>query len=167
MVATRSLAAIAALALAGCSHSGESSSTPIAVSAPPSAAAAATPAEEKTKGAAQKAAQAEFDAYAAGDWRGAWDLWTTEAQQALSRDDYDSFHATCKTVSGLTFEITNVRLEGDKATVAWKRSIAAGTSEVRYEAGRWRYQPAVEDLTGYRKGLKVMIATAKKEGRCG
>lgn len=175
MVSARSLAvpaalAAASLALAACGTGNEpaAESTLTAKASAGPARAVPEPVQEKTEEAAKSAAQAEFDAYAAGDWKGAWDLWTTTAQTALPRDDYDRWHTTCDTLTGVVFEITNVRLDGDTtATVAWRRSIAAGTSTMRYEGGRWRYQPADDDMADYRLGVEALIEKEKEAGRCG
>ncbi|OKI49892.1 hypothetical protein [Micromonospora sp. CB01531] len=111
--------------------------------------------------------QKEFDAYAAGDWKGAWDLWTKEGKTAITRDEYARLHTECKTITGLTFEITNARLEGeDKAVVNFKRSIVAGMSEIRYEDGQWRYQPDADSMADYAKGVDKVIAEGRASGRC-
>ncbi|MBQ1028854.1 hypothetical protein ACIP95_07435 [Micromonospora parva] len=124
-------------------------------------------AEPKTVDAAKALAQREFDTYAAGDWKGAWDLWTSEGKAAISRDEYARLHTECKTITGLTFEITTSRLEGaDTAIVNYKRSIAAGSSEVRYVDGQWRYQPDAESMADYAKGVDKVIAEGRASGRC-
>ncbi|WP_328414493.1 hypothetical protein OG470_20300 [Micromonospora sp. NBC_00389] len=133
------------------------------------AAAAETKAatEPKTVDAAKALAQREFDTYASGDWKGAWDLWTSVGKAAISRDEYARLNAECKTITGLTFEITTARLEGeDTAIVNYKRSIVAGTSEIRYVDGQWRYQPDAESMADYAKGVDKVIAEGRASGRC-
>ncbi|NJC69133.1 hypothetical protein HC031_05285 [Planosporangium thailandense] len=156
-----------AFALGACG--GKASDTPAATATRSTAAASPTPsAEPKTVDAAKAAAQREFDLYAAGDWAGAWDLWTKAGKAAFSRSDYSRLHTECKTLTGLTFEITNARLENDTtAVVAYKRSIAAGTANMMYEDGGWRYQPDASSMADYAKGVDKLIADSKQEGRCG
>jgi len=155
-----------ALLAAGCGS--EKTPDPTSPAATGAASAEETkPQEPKTVEAAKALAQKEFDAYAAGDWKGAWDLWTTEGKAAISRDEYARLHTECKTITGLLFEITNARLEGEnKAVVNYKRSIVAGMSEIRYEDGQWRYQPDAESMTDYAKGVDKVIAEGRASGRC-
>lgn len=166
-VLTIAAVTFAALTLAtGCSDKPQPADSP-----PPATTSAASPtpaAEPRTADAARAAAQREFDAYAAGDWAGAWDLWTAAGKQAMPRADYVRLHTECKTLTGLTFEITGARLEGEsKAIVTWKRSIAAGTATMVYEGGAWRYQPDPEAMAGYAKGIDKLIADKKAADECG
>lgn len=124
-------------------------------------------AEPKTVEAAKAAAQKEFDLFAAGDWGGTWDLWTSAGKAAISRDEYIRLHTECQTISGVTFEITNVRLEGaDKATVTYKRLIAAGTGTMVYEDGAWRWQPQPDDMKDYAKGVDAVLKERRAAGSC-
>ena len=154
-----------ALLAAACSSPADDTPTATETAAAP---AVTTPAAQpQTVDAAKAAAQAEFDAYAAGDWQGTWDLWTAEGKAVISRNDYAKYHDTCKTITGLPFEITNARLEGtDTAIVTYKRATFSGKGEMRYEDGAWRWQPDAEDMAGYREGVDKMIADAKAEGGC-
>lgn len=155
-----------ALLAAGC---GNGDTTEPTTPAAPGAASveAAKPQEPKTVEAAKALAQKEYDTYAAGDWKGAWDLWTKEGKDAISRDEYARLHTECKTITGVTFEITGARLEGeDKAIVNYKRMIAAGMSEIRYEDGQWRYQPDAESMADYAKGVDKVLAERRAAGSC-
>lgn len=75
-----------ALFAAGCGNGGTTESNTPAVTGAASA-DADKPQEPKTAEAAKTLAQKEFDTYAAGDWKGAWDLWTAEGKAAISRDE--------------------------------------------------------------------------------
>jgi hypothetical protein len=136
-----------------------------------SSVAAASPTsagQPQTIEAARAAAQAELDAYAAGDWKGAWDLWTKTGKAAISRDDYARLHVTCKTQTGITFEITTMRLESPSvAVVNWKRLIVVGSHEMHYEDGQWRFQPDAAAMADYAKGIDKIIADRKADGNCG
>ncbi|MFI7075417.1 hypothetical protein [Micromonospora sediminicola] len=157
-----------ALLTAGCGNEDTTEpTTPAAPGAASTEAKADKPQEPKTVEAAKALAQKEYDTYAAGDWKGAWDLWTNEGKAAITRDEYARLHTECKTITGLTFEITGARLEGeDTAVVNFKRSIAAGMSEIRYEDGQWRYQPDAESMADYAKGVDKVIAEGQASGRC-
>ncbi len=153
------------LALAGCTS--ESPRTPGAKVAPTSV--SPSPAEEpRTAVAAQTAAQRSFDAFAAGDWAGAWDEWNGAGKAAFSREDYVRLHTTCKTLTGLPFKIKTARLEGaDKAVVQAERASFAFAYEMTYEEGRWRFQPDADAMADYRLGVDALIAKKKTEGTCG
>jgi hypothetical protein len=82
--------------------------------------------------------------------------------------DYVTLHTTCKTLTGLKFTITAARLEGaDRAVIRADRGGLAFTYEMRYENGRWRFQPDAEAMADYRLGLTALIAQNKTEGTCG
>lgn len=140
------------LSLAGCS----SGQTP---AEPTSEARATIPTgQPKTEEAARAAAKEEFDAYAAGDWGGTWDLWTQAGQKAFSREDYIALHNACKTPVGIPLNIQNVRLEGDSAIVRIERMTLIKAYTMKYENGEWRFQPEAEDMAGYAKGKDALIA---------
>jgi len=126
----------------------------------PSANAAAA---DRTEAGARQTAQAELDAYAAGDWQGAWDLWTKAGKAAISRNDYQRLHTECETVTGIPFEVKTVRLEGpDRAVFTGERASFQFTYELHFEDGHWRYQPEAKSLADYAKGVDALIAACKK-----
>lgn len=162
--------AVAGLVMAGCSDSPDSA--PEAAGLPSAVATSAEPSpvpegEPRTVEAARAAAEREFSAYAAGDWAGAWDLWTAAGQTAISREEYVRLHTECGTLTGPLFEITNARLEGDdRAIVTFERVIAAGTAVMLYEDGAWRYQPDDDAMADYAKGVDQALADRRAEGGC-
>jgi hypothetical protein len=162
---------LAALGLVACGSDSEPTSvepggqSPVEVT---SAAASPTPeGDPMTVEAAQAAAEHELDAYAAGDWAGAWDLWTAAGQAAISREEYVRLHTECGTLTGIMFEITNARLEGDdQAVVTWERLIATGAAIMIYEDGVWRYQPEDDDMADYAKGVDQILEERRADGSC-
>lgn len=128
---------------------------------------APSPTEPQTAEAAKAAAERELNAYAAGDWRGAWDLWTAKGKAAISRDQYHGLHTACQTITGTLFEVTAARLESPtRAVVTYTRLIVAGTADMQYEDGAWRYQPDAEAMADYAKGVDKILAKRRADGAC-
>ncbi|WP_433313071.1 hypothetical protein [Micromonospora chersina] len=144
--------------------------TPVAVGAtsvPAATTEAAKPQEPKTVEAAKALEEKALDAYAAGDWRGVWDLYTKEGRAAITRDAYYRAQTECNPITGVDFRITGARMEGtDKAVVTYKRLNVAGTAEVRYEDGQWRHQPRPDSLKEYALGYDKMLDRWHDQGYC-
>jgi hypothetical protein len=101
--------------------------------------------------AAQATAQTEFGLLAGGDYAGAWDLWTADAQRAVGRADFVALGATCP--RGVPATATVRRLvDDDTVALDWRRGDRTGTATVVYTGGSWRYQPDRSTLDGYRQG---------------
>ncbi len=160
----------AGLVLAGCAGGGtnaqpadttsSSSSTSSTISSTP------TPtAEPKTATAVKAMAQEEADRYSAGDWEGAWELWTAEGKAAVTAEDYARFHDTCST-SGVPLKVVNVRVQGDVATIRIEALGFQQAYKAKYENGAWRWQPNASDLRDYRGGVDKMIKDGKADGSC-
>lgn len=157
------------LPLTACGDGGSASAT-----APSSAGPAASPtrpaAQPKTEAAVRTAAQDEFDAYAAGEYGEAWDLWTAAAKRMISRADYERLHELCPSVTGLRFTIEKVRVSGDTASVRVSRAIAVMSYTFRYEQGQWLFVPDKAAAADYRyarkAGIAKLVARQKAQGGC-
>ncbi|MFF4237811.1 hypothetical protein ACFYYL_18215 [Actinomadura geliboluensis] len=157
------------LPLASCGGGQPSAATPSV------APAAASPkqqvaAQPKTEATVRKVAQEEFDAYAAGEYGEAWELWTAAGKSMISRANYEKLHELCKTVTGLRFAIEKIRVLGNTATVRVSRSIAVLSYKFLYEQGQWRFVPDKDSATDYRyarkAGVAKLVARKKAEGGC-
>jgi hypothetical protein len=100
---------------------------------------------------ARATALTEFGLLAGGDYGGAWDLWTADAQRAVTRADFVALGAGCPrgvpaVQSGQTF------VDDATVTVDWRRGDRTGTARLLYTGGAWRYQPDQSTLDGYRQG---------------
>jgi hypothetical protein len=158
------------LLLAGCAADRPAGGSAVEPAATTTTAPAATtttaPAEPQTKEAAHAAIERSTEAYAAGDWAGAWDEWTPQAKRRFSRRDYITLHTRCKTLTGIPFKIKAVRVEGTTATVRTERASFLFTSTLRYINGRWYFQPDVEDRANYALGLDRLLKKRRAEGSC-
>jgi hypothetical protein len=118
--------------------------------------------DDRSADAATRAANAELTAYAAGDWRGAWDLWTAAGKQAISRTDYQRYHTECQTITGIPFQIKTLRLEGDsEAVLVVERQGVQFSYSFFYEDHAWRFQPDTDAMASYAKGVDKLIAECK------
>jgi hypothetical protein len=158
----------AVVALTGCSTS-KATTTP-AAPAPSAQATSSAAAQPRTQAAVKAAATEKFDAYASGDYAGAWEIWTASAKKTLSRQNYEKLFELCPPVAeSLPFTIKAVRLAPDKksAVVRAQRSIALISFRFVYEGGQWRYVPSAANLRDYRTKTPAQLAAGlRKDGAC-
>lgn len=144
---------------------------PAATPKRPGAITVEPPAQPQTLDAARRAAKEHMDAYAAGDYGGAWELWSADAKKLLDRAEYVKLSELCPaTAEGAPIKIEAVRMSADqtKATVRAERMSFKFTYTYRYEEGRWVFAPDAETMAEYRLGSPEKIAAKRKrEGGCG
>ncbi|MBA2891618.1 hypothetical protein [Nonomuraea soli] len=140
----------------------------VTASASPTPPRTRPPTEPRTEAAAKKAAAKAFDAYAVGDYGRFWDMWTQQAQQVVGRKDYVRRFKLCPQASqGIRWQIQDVAVRGDRATVRAARLILVENYTLAYRAGRWRFVPQPETLAPYRtKTIEQIVAADKAEGGC-
>lgn len=125
---------------------------------------AATDSPTTPEAAARTALQAQLDAYAAGDYGAAWDLWSDSGKKAISRADYLKWKAACKDklVTGPKFEIKTLRIEDGIAIATVERLGIAFTYRLRQEANSWRFIPDDDAMAEYAQGVDALVASCKK-----
>jgi hypothetical protein len=157
-------AVVAAAALAGCS----ASASPKAAQ---TGAQAHSAAPAPTVGSAtelRQAAKAEFDAYAAGQYGQAWDLWSAHAKTLISRADYEKLHAECRdSAAGVPITIEAVTVTGPTASVRISRLGFLAAYTFRWDGGHWRFEPKPADAADYRLGVTALVAKDRTAGFCG
>lgn len=161
----RRLASIALVAVAALG-----STTACTKDAPAGNTAAAAPGsgapEAQTVTAAQAAAQTVFDRFSAGDFAGAWDMYTTAGQAAISQADYVKLNEACSR-KGLAITVSSARLQNPTtAIVIAKQLVATQSYTMLYQQNAWRLQPAKEGIALYKLGAIKAIAAQKKAGTC-
>lgn len=112
---------------------------------------------EKTESDARKVAEKELEAYAAGDWCAAWELWTDEGKASISCEDFARLEEECGAITGIPFTIKDVRVKGDVATIRVERAGFLGTYELLWEEGEWRWQPDEQSLADYERGVDELV----------
>jgi hypothetical protein len=144
--------------LAGCATARGAAS-----SGAPASAAAAGP-----QGAqAEAVADQEFGLLAAGDWPGAWKLWTESAKHVLAEAAFVKLNTECKPRLGVPYVIWQAQRTGTTTVVVrWTRGTARGSNAMLYQQGAWRFAPSAADLAGYRQGVASLVARLKAEKAC-
>jgi hypothetical protein len=148
---------LAAVWLAGCSaRSGP---------APP----AGTAGPQGPQGAqAEAVADQEFGLLAAGDWPGAWKLWTDSAKHVLGESAYVRLNTECQPRLGVPYVIWQAQRTGATTVlVRWTRGPARGSNAMVYQQGAWKFAPSAADLAAYQRGVGQLATTLKAEHACG
>lgn len=142
--------------LAGCASADPARTPPAAPTAQPT-----------TRLLAEATARTEFGLLAGGDYAGAWELWSPQAQQVISRADFVRLSTACPSGLGILVTIEDVTTTGPgESTVTWARGPQRGTSQLRYLDGRWRYQPDAATLAEYRLGADRVIKARRAAHTC-
>jgi hypothetical protein len=173
------LAAVAAVAVAGCSGTapGPAAHEP-AVGTSPAAHAAAAPANPpaglagpKTRAGARAAATRFDRLQLASQYVASWDLLTSTAKRLVPRNVWVSVHVGCHSARASAHRILGrVAVFGTVAIVAerlpgTRSSRGKGEDVFAYANGNWAYSP--NDLSIYQHGsVAADIAAAKAAGLC-
>lgn len=128
-----------------------------------------SPSEPQTVEAAKALAQAQVDAFAAGDYAGTWDMWSAEGKAAISREDYVRFNTECPSpIEGVAIDVTSARLENPTTSVVIIKTVGVTASyNVVYQDGKWRWQPNPDGMAKFATGVDAMVANGRSNGQCG
>jgi len=117
---------------------------------------------------AEAVADQEFGLLAAGDWPGAWKLWTDSAKHVLSESAYVRLNTECRPRLGVPYVIWQAQRTGATTVlVRWTRGTARGSNAMLYQQGGWKYAPSAADLAAYQRGIGQLVTTRKAEQECG
>ena len=117
---------------------------------------------------AEAVADQEFGLLAAGDWPGAWKLWTDSAQHVISESAYVQLNTECKPRLGVAYVIWQAQRTGATTVlVRWTRGTARGSNAMLYQQGAWKFAPSAADLAAYQRGVGQLVTTLKAEKACG
>ncbi|MFF3445212.1 hypothetical protein [Streptosporangium sp. NPDC002721] len=136
-------------------------------SSPPSA-ATPTRGGEHSETSVRQAVQPALDAYGSGQFGDFWDLWTTEAQGLIAREEYVRLFEVCPPIlpnSPLT--IATVTLTGDSARVQATRLNDTTDFDFLFEEGTWRYEPSPEERLTYQAPVDQIAEQRRAMGFCG
>ncbi|MDG4766710.1 hypothetical protein O7632_21800 [Solwaraspora sp. WMMD406] len=112
-------------------------------------------------------AQQEFSLIAGGDWTGAWQLWTEEAQKSVPEEVFVDANETCPVQPGVEFELQEVTPVSETAVdLTWRRDDRVGNSSLRLEDDTWRFDPGGGMLVEYASGADETIEARRAAGDC-
>ncbi|MEU4407828.1 hypothetical protein AB0F88_25200 [Streptosporangium sp. NPDC023963] len=139
-------------------------------SSPPSTAAPTRGGErsEHSEASVRQAVQPALDAYSSGLYGDFWDLWTTEAQGLIAREEYVRLFEICPPIlpnSPLT--IAGVTITGDIARVQATRLDDSTDFDFVFEGGTWRYEPSPEERLTYQAPVDQIAEQRRAMGFCG
>lgn len=123
---------------------------------------------ERSETTLRQIAQLGLDSYSGGSYGDFWDLWSTQAQAALAREEYVRLFQLCpQPVPDVRFTITTVTVSGDTAKVQTVRLNETADFGFLFEGDSWRYSPPQEELREYQKGVDQLARQRQAAGTCG
>jgi hypothetical protein len=138
---------------------------------PPSSPASSpsTQGPDHSETSVRQAAQLMLDTYASGSYGDFWDMWSTEAQGLITREEYVRLFQLCpQRTPGTSFTITKVTVTGDDANVQATRLSEAAAFDFLFESGSWRSVPSPDLRREYQsKTVDQMVQERQAAGTCG
>ena len=116
---------------------------------------------------AEAVASQEFGLLSGSGWAQAWSLWSQDAQQAISQDDFVRLNTECHPALGVPYVIRHsATVNQTTVEVHWSRAGTTGANTIVHESGRWRFVPDQDSLAGYRLGTDALVRQWKAAGTC-
>jgi hypothetical protein len=135
---------------------------------PPSAPASSPSPQdsEHSEASVRRDIQPILDTYSSGSYGDFWDMWSTDAQGLIAREDYARLFQLCPPLTPATpLTITTVAITGDTAQV---RTAPPTDFGFLFESGSWRYVPPSELQQEYQaKTVDQMVQERQTAGTCG
>jgi hypothetical protein len=154
-------AAVLVLA-AGC----DSASGPPSAGRPPAASPTRTPVNVNV-GAALEVSTKEFQLLTAGDWAGAWALWTSSAQQQVPRDAFVAVNRACPAMLRQVYKLQDVQpINTELIELTYRRADNVHHGSLQAAGGGWRFEPDAKTLVEYVNGADAAIAKRKAAKQC-
>ncbi|GAA3419281.1 hypothetical protein [Streptosporangium vulgare] len=136
-------------------------------SSPPST-ATPTRGGEHSEASVRQAVQPALDAYGSGLYGDFWDLWTTEAQGLIAREEYVRLFEICPPlVPNSPLTIGTVTITGDSARVQATRLNDTTDFDFAFEGDTWRYEPSPEERLTYQSPVDQIAEQRRTMGFCG
>lgn len=129
-------------------------------------AAAQPPTYEKTP---EGAKQAEIDIRKlrlGHDYAGGWERWSKESKTYVSKADYIRYRTACDIAIPVIPEISNVRIEGDTATLTLSMGSIVLPSTLHWESGTWTHVLDKDAKADFKKGVNTLIEDETAIGLC-
>jgi hypothetical protein len=153
---------------AGCDSATGPSSTPSSPGGPtrPAATPTRTPVNVNV-GAALEVSTKEFKLLTAGDWAGAWALWTSSARQQVPRDDFVAVNKACPAMLRQGYKLQDVQpINTELIELTYRRGDNVHHGSLQAAGGGWRFEPDARTLVEYVNGADAAIAKRKAANQC-
>jgi len=160
-------AAVLVLA-AGCDSTPGPSSAPSSPVGPgrPTATPTHTPVNVNV-GAALEVSTKEFKLLTAGDWAGAWALWTESARRQVPRDAFVAVNKACPATLRQVYKLQDVRpINTELVELTYRRGENVHHGSLQAAGGGWRFEPDARTLVEYVNGTDDAIAKRKAAKQC-
>ena len=168
------LGLILLFAATACGSSGNDSIAQGAVAATPGVSGLPQPGptnDPNTEAGARAQAQADWSAYAAGDYAGVWDAFTKADKTIITRDAYVMAVEGCFGSNGpiLSAKVTSSRAEGKDFVVVIDAGIGSAARTYTYENGQWK-ERMTEELKKTLKAVdgsgQLWLQKMRADGTC-
>ncbi len=134
----------------------------------PATPATRAPSNDPRTVAAAKVAVGAVDRQLAGDYAGAWELYTADGKAAVSKDGFVRLQTACPPKAhGQQARALEGRLE-DPNTAVIRVEVAGQTTAraMRNEGGQWHIEPSDSAMADFKLGVDQAIAKQKAAGNC-
>jgi hypothetical protein len=117
--------------------------------------------------AALETADREFKALTAGDWAGAWQLWTRSAKQQVPRDVFVAANKACPVPLKRAYTLQEVvPINNELIELTFRRGDTVEHGALRTANGGWEFEPGAASLVEYANGVKAAVDRRKADGQC-
>jgi hypothetical protein len=118
-------------------------------------------------GAALEVSTKEFELLTAGDWAGAWALWTLSAQQQVPRDAFVAVNKACPAMLRQAYKLQDVQpINTELIELTYRRADNVHHGSLQAVGGGWRFEPDAKTLVEYVNGADAAIAKRKAAKQC-
>jgi hypothetical protein len=162
------LGAVVLVLAAGC-DTAPGSSTPSTTGAPgrPAPASPTRTPVNVNVGAALEVSTKEFDLLSAGNWAGAWALWTESARKQVPRDAFVAVNRACPAALRQAYRLQDVKpINTQLIELTYRRGENVHHGALRAARGGWEFEPDAGTLVEYANGVDAAIAKRKAANQC-
>ncbi|HEU5109624.1 MAG TPA: hypothetical protein VFT95_13865 [Micromonosporaceae bacterium] len=162
------LGAAVLVAAAGCGTEPGGSAAPQASPAPPPVPAEPTRTPVNVNvGEALEVSDQQFKLLTAGNWAGAWALWTEMAKKSVPRADFLAVNKACPAALRKAYKLQDVRpVNTQLIELTYRRDDNVHRAVLRAAGGGWQFEPDAATLVEYANGVDAAIAKRKAEKQC-
>jgi hypothetical protein len=117
--------------------------------------------------AALQAADQEFKALTAGDWTGAWQLWTDTSKRQVPLNVFVAANKACPAALKKAYALQDVvPINNELIELTFRRGDIVEHGALRAVKGRWGFEPGAASLVEYANGVDAAVDKRKADGQC-